>query len=160
MFPQSKAKERLKTSLTTCLSDWNQYRFTLKLCAMKASEKFKTAIETYLNVKALTDALFADSLKKETKNLESCFHYIFGEVKKTGECAFDNQEIFDMAEKYYTDDSIGTPAPIQCRVAVTPPAKPDLFSTAPAVPENEVQKTETVPPPVKPVQQTLTLFDL
>ena len=127
---------------------------------MKASEKFKTAIENYLNEKVQNNAVFAPVLAKQSKNLESCLNYIFCEVKKTGECAFDNQEIFDMADKYYTDDSIGTPAPIQCRVAVCPPAKPDLFSTAPAVPENEVQKTETVPPPVKPSHKTLTLFDL
>ena len=64
---------------------------------MKASDKFKTAIESYLSEKAQNDALFSADYKKESKNLESCFHYIFGEVKKTGECAFDNQEIFDMA---------------------------------------------------------------
>lgn len=126
---------------------------------MKASDKFKTAIESYLSEKAQNDAVFSADYKKENKNLESCFHYIFGEVKKTGECAFDNQEIFDMAVKYYTDDTIGTPAPVQCRVAVSPPVKPDLFSTAPAVSQSTVQKTEIVQP-VKPVQKTLTLFDL
>ncbi|SHH16800.1 Cas9 inhibitor AcrIIA9 family protein [Flavobacterium johnsoniae] len=126
---------------------------------MKASDKFKTAIENYLTEKAQNDAEFSADFRKESKNLESCFHYIFGEVKKTGECAFDNQEIFDMAERYYKDDTIGKPAPIQCRVAVSPPAKPDLFSTAPAVSQSTVQKTETVKP-VKPVQKTLTLFDL
>jgi hypothetical protein len=125
---------------------------------MKASDKFKTAIESYLSEKAQNDALFSADYKKENKNLESCLYYIFGEVKKTGECAFDNQEIFDMAVKYYTDDSIGTPAPVQCRVAVSPPVKPDLFSTAPAVSQSTVQKIEKVQP-VKPVQ-TLTLFDL
>jgi hypothetical protein len=125
---------------------------------MKASDKFKNAIESYLSEKAQNDALFSADFKKESKNLESCFHYIFGEVKKTGEYAFDNQEIFDMAVKYYTDDTIGTPAPVQCRVAVSPPAKPDLFSDAPAVSQSTVQKIEIVQP-VKPVQ-TLTLFDL
>ena len=125
---------------------------------MKASDKFKTAIENYLSEKAQNDAVFSADYKKESKNLESCFHYIFGEVKKTGECAFDNQEIFDMAVKYYTDDTIRTPAPVQCRVAVSPPAKPDLFSTAPTVSQSTVQKIEIVQP-VKPVQ-TLTLFDL
>ena len=125
---------------------------------MKASDKFKTAIETYLSEKAQNDSVFSADYKKESKNLESCFHYIFGEVKKTGECAFDNQEIFDMAVKYYTDDTIGTPAPVQCRVAVSLPVKPDLFSTAPAVSQSTVPKIEKVQP-VKPVQ-TLTLFDL
>ena len=125
---------------------------------MKASDKFKTVIESYLSEKAQNDALFSADYKKESKNLESCFHYIFGEVKKTGECAFDNQEIFDMAVNYYTDDTIGTPAPVQCRAAVSTPAKPDLFSTAPAVSQSTVPKIEKVQP-VKPVQ-TLTLFDL
>lgn len=126
---------------------------------MKASDKFKTAIESYLSEKAQNDAAFSADYKKESKNLESCFHYIFGEVKKTGECAFDNQEIFDMAVKYYTDDSIGTPAPVQCKVAVSYPAKPDLFSTASAVSQSTVQKTVAVQS-VNPVQKTLTLFDL
>jgi len=126
---------------------------------MKASEKFKTAIENYLSEKAQNDAVFSSDLKKESKNLESCFHYIFGEVRKTGECAFDNQEIFDMAVRYYADDTIGTPAPVECRVAVSAPAKPDLFSTAPAVSQSTVKKTEMVQP-VKSVQKTLTLFDL
>ena len=125
---------------------------------MKASDKFKSAIESYLSEKAQNDAVFSADYKKENKNLDSCFHYIFGEVKKTGECAFDNQEIFDLAVKYYTDDTIGTPAPVQCRVAVSTPAKPDLFSTAPAVSQSTVPKIEKVQP-VKPVQ-TLTLFDL
>ncbi|CAC9974398.1 Cas9 inhibitor AcrIIA9 family protein [Flavobacterium panici] len=126
---------------------------------MKASDKFRTAIESYLSEKAQNDALFSADYKKESKNLESCFNYIFGEVKKTGECAFDNQEIFDMAVKYYTDDTIGTPAPVQCRVAVSAPVNADLFSTAPAVSQNTVQKTQIVQS-VKPVQKTLTLFDL
>lgn len=125
---------------------------------MKASDKFKSAIESYLSEKAQNDTVFSSDYKKENKNLESCFHYIFGEVKKTGECAFDNQEIFDMAVKYYTDDRIGTPATVQCRVAVSPPVKPDLFSTAPAISQSTVPKIEKVQP-VKPVQ-TLTLFDL
>ena len=126
---------------------------------MKASDKFKTAIESYLSEKAQNDAVFSADYKKESKNLESCFHYIFGEVKKTGECAFDNQEIFDMAVKYYTDNTIGTPAPVQCRVAVSTPAKPDLFSTTPAVSKSTVQKTVAVQS-VNTVQKTLTLFDL
>ncbi len=125
---------------------------------MKASENFKNAIENYLNNLAQGDTDFAPHYAKAAKDLESCLNYIFGEVKKTGLCAFDNQEIFDMALKYYTDDTIATPASVQCSVAVSTPAKPDLFSTAPAVSQSTVQKIEIVQP-VKPVQ-TLTLFDL
>lgn len=128
---------------------------------MKASENFKNAIENYLNNLAQGDTDFAPHYAKATKNLESCLNYILGEVKKTGMCAFDNQEIFDMAIKYYTDDSIGTTAPVACKVVVQTPASSDLFSQ-PEIPAVTV-KTETVPPAkkeVKPVQTALTLFDL
>ena len=129
---------------------------------MKASDTFKTVIENYLKQTALTDTAFAQSFAKVTKNMDSCFNYIFGEVKKTGLCAFDNQEIFDMAVKYYTDDSIGTPAPIAGRALVQTPAPADLFSQ-PAIPAVPV-RTEPVPTArkeVKPAVQTaLTLFDL
>lgn len=130
---------------------------------MKASEQFKSAIENYLNTLAQSDACFAPHFTKTAKNLESCLHYIFTEVKKTGLCAFDNQEIFDMAVKYYTDDTIGTPAPITCKAVVHEPAKADLFSQ-PEIPAPPVQSA--VPAPlvtkqnVKPAQTALTLFDL
>lgn len=127
---------------------------------MKATEQFKSVMEKYLNETAQGDTVFAQNFSKASKNLESCFNYIFGEVKKTGLCAFDNQEIFDMAVKYYTDDSIGTPAPVSCKVVVNQPVKTDLFSSAPAISETPVQKTETIKPPKTAQQQTLTLFDL
>ncbi|MFC0778658.1 PcfK-like family protein [Flavobacterium sp. HJSW_4] len=128
---------------------------------MKASENFKTAIEKYLSDRAQSDTAFAPHFAKSSKNLESCIHYIFGEVKKTGLCAFDNQEIYDMAVKYYTDDTIGVPAPVACKAVVQPPAPADLF-TQPEIPA-VTPKTEPIPPVkqiVKPVQTALTLFDL
>jgi hypothetical protein len=126
---------------------------------MKASEQFKTVIENFLSETAFNDTAFAANFSKESKNLESCLNYIFGEVKKTGFCAFDNQEIFDMAVKYYTDDNIMPPAQINCKVVVNQPVKADLFAPAPTVPENTMQKTEVINTP-KPAQTTLTLFDL
>ncbi|WP_289058438.1 Cas9 inhibitor AcrIIA9 family protein [uncultured Flavobacterium sp.] len=126
---------------------------------MKASENFKTAIENYLNQTALADAVFAKDFAKESKNLEGCCNYIFGEVKKTGLCAFDNQEIFDMAVKYYSDDSIGQPQPVNCKVVVKEPAVADLFTSTPEVPQNTiVAKTAVIVP--KPESKILTLFDL
>ena len=126
---------------------------------MKASEQFKTAIENYLNDTAQRDSSFAPNLSKASKNVESCINYIFGEVKKTGLYAFDNQEIFDMAVKYYTDDSIGTSAPLNCKVVVNQPAQVDLFSSAPLDTPTTEQKT-IVKQVTKPEQKTLTLFDI
>ncbi|PBJ08052.1 Cas9 inhibitor AcrIIA9 family protein [Flavobacterium sp. ACN6] len=103
---------------------------------MKGSDQFKTAIENYLNQTAQSDGDFAQHYAKESKNLESCINYIFGEVKKTGLCAFDNQEIFDMAVKYYTDDTIGKPLPVSGRAVVRQSAEHDLFTAAPEVPQD------------------------
>lgn len=126
---------------------------------MKASDKFKTVIENYLNETAQSDTVFAQNFSKASKNLESCFNYIFGEVKKTGFCAFDDSEIFGMAVKYYADDSIAQPEPVQCMVVVNQPEKADLFSSVSEVPQNIiVPKTEF--PALKPASKTLTLFDL
>jgi len=127
---------------------------------MKPSDDFKTAIGNYLHSTAMSDTVLAQSLTKETKNIESCFNYIFGEVKKTGLCAFDNQEIFDMAVKYYTDDTIAEPAPINCKVVVNQPAEADLFTPAPlTAPQIVAQETAVIQKP-KSAQTTLTLFDL
>lgn len=127
---------------------------------MKASEQFKSVMEKYLNETAQSDTVFAQNLSKASKNLEGCINYIFGEVKKTGFCAFDNQEIFDMALKYYADDSIATPAPVSCNVVVNQPLKADLFTSASAVSENTIHKTKIIETPKPAEQQTLTLFDL
>lgn len=127
---------------------------------MKASEQFKTVVEKYLNETAQGDTVFAQNFSKASKNLESCLNYIFGEVKKTGLCAFDDQEIFDMAVKYYTDDSIGTTVPVSCKAVVSQPATADLFTSAPVLSETPVQKTQNVQTPKPAEQQTLTLFDL
>jgi len=126
---------------------------------MKASDKFKTVIENYLNETAQGDTVFAQNFSKASKNLEGCFNYIFGEVKKTGFCAFDDSEIFGMAVKYYADDSIAEPQPVQCRVVVNQPEKADLFSSAFEVPQNSVV-AKTQVPAYRPAPKTLTLFDL
>ncbi|MFH7002121.1 Cas9 inhibitor AcrIIA9 family protein [Flavobacterium bizetiae] len=86
----------------------------LKSSFIKATEQFKSVMQKYLSEIAQSDTVFAQNFSKTSKNLESCFNYIFGEVKKTGLCAFDNQEIFDISVKYYTDDSIRIPTPVSC----------------------------------------------
>jgi hypothetical protein len=126
---------------------------------MKTSDKFKTVIENYLIETAQSDTVFAQNFSKASKNLESCFNYIFAEVKKTGLCAFDDSEIFDMAVKYYTDDTIGQPKPINCRVEVKEPVVVDLFTSPPEIALNTPAVKTTVTAP-KPESKTLTLFDL
>ncbi|WET03961.1 Cas9 inhibitor AcrIIA9 family protein [Flavobacterium sp. YJ01] len=136
---------------------------------MKGSEKFKTRIEDFLKEKSQSDSVFAPMLEKASKNLENCFKYIISEVQKTGECSFDDSEIFDMAVKYYTDDTIGNLPDIKCRVTTNQPKVADLFSAPAPIAENPVQKNPAAADPAadiplqktsKQAQTTLTLFDL
>lgn len=136
---------------------------------MKGSEKFKTRIEDFLKEKSVSDCTFAPMLEKASKDVDSCLKYIISEVKKTGECAFDDSEIFDMAVAYYTDDTIGNLPDIRCRITTNQPKEADLFSAPSPIAENTVQKNPAVSLPAKeiPLQQTkkqaqttLTLFDL
>jgi len=136
---------------------------------MKGSEKFKTRIEDFLKEKSQLDSAFAPMLEKASKNVENCLKYIISEVKKTGECAFDDSEIFDMAVIYYTDDTIGNIPDIRCRVTTNQPKEADLFSAPAPIEENPVQTSPAYSLPAKqiPLQQSqkqlqtaLTLFDL
>lgn len=126
---------------------------------MNTSETFKAIIENYLREKATDDTAFALAFNKTSKSIDNCINYIISEVKKTGLCAFADNEIFDMAIKYYTDDTIGIPTEIKCKVTVNQPAKIDLFSAPIASDDTTVQKTPVIQTP-KPTQTTLTLFDL
>ncbi|MEL1254100.1 Cas9 inhibitor AcrIIA9 family protein [Flavobacterium sp. DGU38] len=126
---------------------------------MKTSDNFKAVIENFLSGKALSDTAFAQNFSKASKNLEGCFNYIFAEVKKTGLCAFADQEIFDLAVKYYSDDAIEHPQPVNCRAVVNQPAKADLFTSLPEV-SKSMPPAENKMPASKPESKTLTLFDL
>ncbi|KAF2334608.1 Cas9 inhibitor AcrIIA9 family protein [Flavobacterium nitrogenifigens] len=136
---------------------------------MKGSEKFKKRIEDFLKGKSQSDSAFAPMLEKASKNLENCLKYIISEVKKTGECAFDDSEIFDMALTYYTDDTIGNIPEIKCTVTTNQPKEADLFSPPAPIAEKAEQIISDAPFPAKDIplqrtarqaQTTLTLFEL
>jgi len=73
---------------------------------MKSTEAFKTAIQNHLNQLAEKDPLFAETLKKEKKNIDDCVTYILNEVQKSGCNGFEDSEIFAMAVHYYDEDDI------------------------------------------------------
>jgi len=126
---------------------------------MNASETFKNIIENFLKEKAVNDTAFPPSLAKPSKNIEECIKHIITEVKKTGLCAFADNEIFDMAVQYYSDDTITSPPEIKCNITVNKPQQVDLFSTPIQTAQKAVDKTPAKDTP-KTVQTALTLFDL
>ena len=85
---------------------------------MKGTEHFKRAVKAYLDERAESDALFAASYAKEGKNLEDCITYIINQVKASGCCGWERNEIFGLAVDYYDEDNIKVGERIDCTIVV------------------------------------------
>ncbi|PDP67383.1 PcfK-like family protein [Prevotella intermedia] len=85
---------------------------------MKGTEHFTRTIAEYLNVRAMTDPLFAPNLQKPNKSIEECVTYILNEVQKSGCNGFDDDEIYSMAVHYYDEDDIEVGKAVNCQVMV------------------------------------------
>ena len=85
---------------------------------MKTSEPFKKTIQDHLQKLADNDPLFAETLKKENKNIEDCCTYILNQVQKSGHNGFADEEIFGMAVHFYDEDDVEAGKPINSRVVV------------------------------------------
>lgn len=67
----------------------------------------KEALKSYLDDRAKTDEQFAQSYAKPNKNLDQCFEYIIGEVRKKGTAVYmTDAEVFGLAVHYYDEDEI------------------------------------------------------
>ncbi len=85
---------------------------------MKASNHFTRTILTYLELRAESDSLFAESFAKENKNIDDCVTYILNEVQKSGCMGFADDEIYSMAVHYYDEDDIEIGKPINGKIVV------------------------------------------
>lgn len=74
---------------------------------MSKQDSFQQVIQSYLEERAKTDELFAQSYAKKNKNIDECCSYILGEAKKRGNAvAISDADVFGMAVHYYDEDSI------------------------------------------------------
>lgn len=85
---------------------------------MKSTEHFKRTIQAYLQQRASEDRLFAESYRKEGKNIDDCITYILNEVQRSGCNGFSDGEIYSMAVHYYDEDDIEVGNPVSCQVSV------------------------------------------
>lgn len=85
---------------------------------MKGTEQFTRTIAEYLNQRAMTDPLFAPNLQKPHKNIEDCITYILNQVKLSGCCGFEDDEIYSMAVHYYDEDELDVGSRVSCNVVV------------------------------------------
>lgn len=84
----------------------------------KSTDNFKKTIEDHLQQLASKDELFAETLKKEKKNIDDCITYILNRVKASGCNGFTDEEIFGMAVHYYDEDDLKPGAKIDANVVV------------------------------------------
>ncbi len=75
-------------------------------------------IQAYLQQRAAEDRLFAESYRKEGKNIDDCITYILNEVQRSGCNGFTDGEIYSMAVHYYDEDDVEVGNPVSCQVSV------------------------------------------
>lgn len=139
---------------------------------MKTTEHFKRTIQSYLDLRAATDRLFAERYANPQKNIEDCVTYILNTVKESGCCGFADEEIYSMAIHYYVEENIMVGKPLDCNIVVnhtvelTEEEKEDARNKAKRRFEEEVynrMKRRQVKPVIssrEPEVITQTLFDL
>lgn len=90
---------------------------------MPTKNNFETVIKDYLDSRAKTDPLFAETYKKPGKNLKECCRYIISRARKLGgtAVAVDDATVYGWAVHYYDEDNIKVEAS-SGRVEVAAPA--------------------------------------
>jgi hypothetical protein len=79
---------------------------------MKPSKKFLDIIQAEMTKRAETDDEFRVHFQKDGKNIDDCVEYIYDEVKKTGENALPDEEVYAMAMDYYRKEEEPKPEPL------------------------------------------------
>lgn len=85
---------------------------------------FETTIQTYLENRAKTDSLFAETYKKANKSIKECCKYIYSQARKLAKndnaVGVDESTVYGWAVHYYDEDDINVDK-VQERVEVVAP---------------------------------------
>lgn len=86
---------------------------------------FETTIQTYLENRAKTDSLFAETYRKANKSIEECIKYIYSQARKLAKggnaVGVDESTVYGWAVHYYDEDDIKVDK-VKERVEVVAPA--------------------------------------
>lgn len=89
-----------------------------------SSPNFETIIQTYLENRAKTDSLFAETYKKANKSIKECCKYIYSQARKlakgSNSVGIDDATVYGWAVHYYDEDDIKVDK-VQERVEVVAP---------------------------------------
>ena len=73
---------------------------------MQGTDLFQKRIKDYLDRRAFTDPEFAEKYANPKKSVKECCDFICGEVSKSKQNGWDDDEIFGMAVHYYDEENI------------------------------------------------------
>lgn len=103
---------------------------------------FETTIQTYLENRAKTDSLFAETYRKANKSIEECIKYIYSQARKLAKggnaVGVDDATVYGWAVHYYDEDDIKVDK-VKERVEVV----------APAVEPSRIEQPKPQPKPVQ-----------
>lgn len=85
---------------------------------MKTSKGFKETIKAYLDKRAVEDELFAETYKKENKNLDECCNYVMQCAQKGGCAGYSDDEVFGWAVHYYDEDDVNNIKAVSGKVVI------------------------------------------
>lgn len=85
---------------------------------MKSTAYFTRTILTHLEQRASEDPLFAQSFANPDRDIDQCCVFILNQVHKSGCNGFHDDEIFELAENYYTAENIEVGKPINARIMI------------------------------------------
>lgn len=75
-----------------------------------ANAGFENAIKNYLDKRAESDRLFAESYRKENKSIQECCKFIYSQARKIAKggnaVGVDDDTVFGWAVHYYDEDNI------------------------------------------------------
>ena len=85
---------------------------------MKGTEQFKQTIKTYLDKRAIEDMLFAKKYIESPRTIDDVVTYILNQVKASGCCGFNDEEIYGMAVHCIDEPDLEIGKSISCNVVV------------------------------------------
>lgn len=91
--------------------------------------QFEDTIKNYLDGRAKTDSLFAETYKKANKSIKECCKYIYSQARKLAKndnaVGVDESTVYGWAVHYYDEDDINVDK-VQERVEVVAPVAEPL----------------------------------
>lgn len=104
---------------------------------------FETTIQTYLENRAKTDSLFAETYRKANKSIEECIKYIYSQARKLANggnaVGVDESTVYGWAVHYYDEDDIKVDK-VKERVEVVAPVAEPIRTEQPKPQPKPVQK--------------------